>query len=139
MKSIYTFNHNPAIYTQLDNRAHLLQELNEVNNFRLISCIFDNRYALCQRGREQKILCCHHAGEGKRDGRTMQALAGRTPILTISLFNKSPHLTEASEMKIYGARTDAVATWGGQRHLATAMKHRSNQQDGDTIKLANFT
>src|SRR6266567_9300503 len=138
MQTIHALDHNAAINFDFDDRAHFLQKLDQIDNFRFQGRVLDHCDSFCQGCRNEKILGSHHTGKGKLDRRATQPTRCTQVIASILLYNLCPHQFQAVEVEIDGAYPYTVAAGHRNISLATTMQKRSDRYDCHTIQAAHF-
>src|SRR5947209_20255339 len=100
MQPLHTIDYDTPIDLDFDDRTHLLQELDQVDNFWLEGRVLDNGDTLCQRGGDKKILGRHDTGERQFDRPAVKTPGRAEMVAPISFHNFGCHLTQASDMDV---------------------------------------
>src|SRR5690348_3904660 len=132
VETIHTLDHDLAVHTLLDDGAHLLQELDEVEDLRLDGGVLDDGDAVREGGGDEQGFGRHDAGEGQLDGGAGET-AGAQVIEAITLLDDRAHLLQAGEVVVDGAGADAVAARSGDDSAAGAMQDGAGGEDGEAV------
>src|SRR5579859_5609012 len=137
MQMLYAVNDDTPIHLDLDDRAHFLQKLDQVDNLRFQGSILNGSDPFCQRCGNQKILGRHHAGERQLDGGSMKPCGSTEIVATVTFDDFRSHLQQTVDMKVERTQADAISSGHGYIGLSTTMKQRSYADDRHTIKTAD--
>ena len=114
-----------------DDRAHLLERVDEVLDLRLNGGVLEPRDALCHDGGEQQLL---GGADGRVGQRVLDAVqpVGRAEVQAVChLRDDGAELVEDVEVEVDGPVADAATTEVGDYRLAKPVQQRAAQQDRD--------
>ena len=121
-----------AVRVHRDDRAHLLQDVNEVEDLRLDGRALQGRDALVTHGREQRLLGRAHGREGQLDDRAVQAGGGALDVHAVRLLvDDRAELAQRLQVEVDGTTTDRAAAQLGNESLAQLVQQRAAEQDRD--------
>ena len=122
-----------AIRVHGDDRAHLLQDVDQVKDLRLDSRALQGRDALVAHGGQQGLLGRADGREGQLDDRAVQARGGSLDVHAVGLLiNDCAELAQRIEVEVDGATADRASAQLGDEGLAQLVQERAAEQDRDT-------
>ena len=104
-----------AVRVHRDDGAHLLQDVDEVEDLGLDGRALQGRDALVAHGREQRLLGRAHGRERQLDNRAVQAGSGALDVHAVGLLvDDRAELAQRLQVEVDGTATDrATAQLGG--------------------------
>ena len=112
---VHALNDDGAVLVNEDNRAHLLQNSNQVNNFGLNRCVAQDGLTLSAHTGEQDLLGSAHGGVVQHNLCTLQTLFGNNQggAGFVVLLNDCAELAQCRHVVVDGAVTDLATTQVG--------------------------
>ena len=121
-----------TIRVHRDDRTHLLQDVDEVEDLRLDSRALQGRDALVTHGREQRLLGRAHGREGQLDDRAVQAGGGALDVHAVGLLvDDRAELAQRLQVEIDGTPANRAAAQLGDEGLAQLVQQRAAEKDRD--------
>ena len=108
--------------------AHFDEHFGQVPDFRLLSSVFQNRLAFCQRCRHQEILGAsnsHHVGRDAAAFKARAASGQPGNHVAVLHHNLGAHRLQAFDVLIYWPRADGATTGQGHRGFAKTCEQRA--------------
>ena len=121
-----------TIRVHRDDRTHLLQDIDEVEDLRLNGRALQGRDALVAHGREQRLLGRTHGREGQLDDRAVQAGSGALDVHAVGLLvDDRAELAQRLQVEVDGTATNRAAAQLRNESLAQLVQQRAAEQDRD--------
>ena len=121
-----------AVCVHGDDRAHLLQDVDQVEDLGLDGCALQGRDALVAHGREQRLFSGTHGREGQLNDRAVQAREGTLNVHAVGLLvNDRAELAKRLQVEVDGTPADRAAAQLGDEGLAELVQERAAEQDRD--------
>ena len=121
-----------AVRVDGDDRAHLLQDVDEVHDLGLDGGAPQRGDALVAHGGEQGLLRGAHGGEGQLDDGAVQARGGAPDAHAVgALVHDGPELAQRVEVEVDGAAADGAAAELGDERLAELVEQGAAEEDRD--------
>ena len=121
---------NRAVRVHRDDRAHLLQDVDEVEDLGLDGRALQGRDALVAHGREQRLLGRAHGREGQLDNRAVQAGSGALDVHAVGLLvDDRTELAQRLQVEVDGTAADRAAAQLGDEGLAQLVQQRAAEQN----------
>ena len=121
-----------AVRVHRDDRAHLLQDVDEVEDLRLDGRALQRRNALVAHGREQGLLGRAHRRERQLDNRAVQAGGGTLDVHAVGLLiDDRAELAQRLQVEVDGTATNRATTQLGDERFAQLVQQRAAEQNRD--------
>ena len=131
LEAIDTLDQDHAIGLDRDDRAHLLQDGDEIHDLRLDGRVLQLGGALRTHGGEKHLLGRTDARVRQLDVCTMQTVRSSDVDALEGLVHDSTEGTKGIEVEVDGAITDAATAEIGNARLTETVKQRTAEQDRD--------
>ena len=119
-----------AVRVHRDDRAHLLQDVDKVEDLRLDGRALQRRDALVAHGREQGLLGRAHRRERQLDDRAVQAGSGTLDVHAVGLLvHDRAELAQRLQVEVDGTPTNCASTQLGDEGLAQLVQQRAAKQN----------
>ena len=130
---VHALNDDGAVLVNEDNRTHLLQNSNQVNNFGLNRCVAQDGLTLSAHTGEQDLLGSAHGGVVQHNLCTLQTLFGNDQggAGFVVLLNDRTELAQCRHMVVDGAVTDLATTQVGDACGTEGVQQRAHHQNRD--------
>ncbi len=123
-----------AVRVDRDDRAHLLQDGDEVHDLGLDRRVRQLGDALGADRGEQELLRGAHGRVGQRDLRALEAARGPDVDAVLALVHDRAELAQDVEVVVDRAVADPAAAQVGDEGLAEPVQQRAAEQDRDTAR-----
>ena len=121
-----------AVRVHGNDRAHLLQDVDEVEDLRLDGRALQGRDALVANGGEQGLLGGAHRREGQLDDRAVQARVGALDVHAVGLLiDDRAELAQRLQVEVDGTPANRAAAELGNEGLAQLVQERAAEEDRD--------
>ena len=121
-----------TVRLDVDDRAHLLQDRDEIHNLGLDRRVLELGHALCEHRGEQHLLRRADAGVGQLDVRAAQSVGGGESDALVALVDDGTEGPQRVEVEVDGAVADSASAEVRDERLTETVQQRPAEQDRDT-------
>ena len=131
-QGLHTLNADGAVSVDRNNGAHLLQNIDEVHDFRLDSGALQRGNTVISNRSQQSLLGCANGGERQLNNRAVKTGCGALDMDAFRLLiNDCTELTQSFQVEVDGTATNRAATQLGNEGFTQLVKKRAAEQDRD--------
>ena len=131
-QGLHTLNADGAVSIDRNNGAHLLQNIDEVHDFRLNGGALQRGNSVITNRGQKSLLGCTNGGEGQLNNRAVKTGCGALDMDAFRLLiNDCAELTQSFQVEVDGTATDCAATQLRNEGFTQLVKKRATEQDRD--------
>ena len=129
---LHTLDTDGAVSVDRNNGAHLLQNIDEVHDFRLDGSALQRGNSIVANRSQQSLLGCTNRREGQLNNRTVETGSRTLDMDPFGLLiNDCTELTQSFQVEVDGTAANCAATQFRNEGFTQLVKKRATEQDRD--------